>query len=162
MEPEKELFTWTAPSRPHQPLDKQLLAVALVIAILISIVFILSGEWMSVIVIASLIFAYYVWSTYPPENTNYAITTWGIRAHGHLHRWDTLTTWWLQPQGKQQLLVFAAPFERFRRLFLVLATDTTLDQLHSILDPYLTFEQPEPTLLDRATSWLARTFPLTQ
>lgn len=157
-EPEKELLSWTAPARPHKPLDKQLFSVAIVISILISVILAFAGEFMLIVVIVSLLFAYYALSTYPPENTTYTLTTWGIHAHGQTHKWDQLTRWWTEGN----LLVCEAPLERFRRVFLVLDPKITTTQLQDLLAKYLPYEQPAPTSLDKASSWLTRTFPLTK
>lgn len=156
--PEQDLLIWTASSRPHKPLDKQLFSVAVVIAILISVILAFSGEIMLIIVIVSILFAYYTWSVYIPDSTTYRITTWGIRAHGQFYRWEQLNRWWTEGN----LLLIDAPLERFRRIYLVLDPKTTPTQLQDLLSDYLPFDQPTPTSLDKLAGWLTRTFPLTK
>jgi magnesium-transporting ATPase (P-type) len=153
---EKELLSWTAPSRPHKPLDKQLFSVGLVISILISIILVFAGEFISILVIFSLVFVYYAWSTQAPENTIYSITSLGLRIGTTLYTWDQFTRWWVTGN----LINFEAPLERFRRVFAVTSSEITHDQLTKALIDYLPEDQPAPTQLDKATSWLTRTFPL--
>jgi hypothetical protein len=153
-----ELLSWTAYSRPFKPLDKQLFSVGIVIAVLLSIILASAGEWMLIIVIATLFFAYYSWSTYAPELTKYSLTSLGVHAHGKLYRYDQISRYWIEGN----LIVFDTPVERLRRLYLVMDSKVAPDQIKSLLSKYLSYDQPQPTPLDRATAWLTRTFPLTK
>ncbi len=158
-QPEKELLKWTAASRPYKPLDRQLFATGVIIAILVSIISAFAGEWMPIAVIIAMVLAYYMWSTVPPEDTEYTITTRGIRAHRQLYLWQALTRWWLEDTGGHKILVVDTPLNFPKRLHLGLGSQDA-DQVANIMSKYLLQEKPAETALDKAGRWLADKFPL--
>src|SRR3989304_4840218 len=79
-EPERDLVTWTAPSRPFKRRDRQFYTTVFAIAGIISLILFLAEGLMPVILIVALVFLYYVLSTVPPENIEYKITTKGVKA----------------------------------------------------------------------------------
>lgn len=158
-QPERELLHWQAISRPYRPLDRQLFATGVVIAILVSIIAAFAGEWMLIAVVAATLFAYYIWSTVPPERTDYAITTKGLHVHGQTYLWQELTRWWIDDKFGHKLLVVEAPLSLQRRLHLVLE-NIDLPQLQQIMSTYLTMEKPADTPADKAGKWLSDKFPL--
>jgi len=110
-------------------------------------------------VIAALAFAYYLWSTTPPQNTSYSITSLGIRAHDQLYRFEEITRWWLEDKWGQTLLVIDTPYRFPPRLHLLLHT-LKPKSIEDILSQYVLMEKPKATPLDRAGVWLASKFPL--
>ena len=46
-----------------------------VVAILVGVIMLLAGEFMAILVLAAVIFAYYVWSTVLPQQVEHRITT---------------------------------------------------------------------------------------
>lgn len=159
-QPEMELIRWMGMSRPYRPLDRQLFATALVIIILVSIIAAFAGEWMSIAVLAAIVFAYYVWSTVPPEKTDYVITSKGIRMHGQIYVWSELVRWWIDEKWGHSVLVVDAPASFPKRLHLILE-DVNIDQLKQIMARYVVEEKPQDTSIDKASRWLAEKFPLT-
>lgn len=157
--PEQMLLKWMAPSRPFKLRDKQFFTTAVAIVILVSIILAFAGEWMLIAVLAAICFAYYVWSTVPPEEAEYAVTDRGIRAHGQLYRHEELSAWWIDSKLGQQVLVVDAPLVAGRRLHLVLK-DVTLGQLTETLGKHLIMEKPEATSMDRVSAWVSEKFPL--
>ena len=156
---ESELLKWEAMSRPYKPLDRQLFATGVVIAVLVSIIAAFAGEWMLIAVLASMIFAYYVWSTVPPEKTEYVITTKGLRVHGQLYMWGELSQWWIETKWGHSMLVVDAPFSLPKRLHLVLE-NVDQEAVKKTLEPYLQMNKPADTSADKAGRWLADKFPL--
>ena len=156
---EKILLTWQAPVRLVAPGNRQIYTTAIVILSLIGIIFAIAGEWLFIATLAALFFAYYLWSTIPPENTEYSLTTWGIRAHGRLYRWTEMDRWWLDTKWGKPLLSIDTPFRFPPRLHLILGTAKTKN-LTDIMGSYLLMEKPEPTPMDKAGTWLAVKFPL--
>ena len=149
---EKELFKWTALERPYKPLSKQFFTTAIAIVVLISIVLALSGEWMLIAVLASMIFVNYVWSPVPPENIEYTLTTRGIRVGTQLYKWEDCTRFWFQ----DELLMVDTPSNFPRRLHIIADKNTVED----IIKKYVLEEKPELTIIDRATAWISEKFPL--
>jgi hypothetical protein len=156
---EDTLLTWSAMSRPYKPLDRQIFATGVIIAVLISIIAAFAGEWMLIAVIVAGVFAYYMWSTVPPEMTEFAITSKGVRAHNQLHLWQELTRWWIDEKVGHRMLVIEAPLSVARRLHLILG-DTPAEKVQEALSKYLPMEKPVETSMDKAGRWLAEKFPL--
>lgn len=149
---EKELFKWTALERPYKPLSKQFFTTAIAIVVLISIVLALSGEWMLIAVLASMVFVYYVWTRVPPENIEYTLTTRGVRVGTQLYKWEDCTRFWFQ----DELLLIDTPTSFPKRLHLIADKSVVQDILHK----YLLEEKPQETVVDRATAWISEKFPL--
>lgn len=149
---EKELFKWTAPERPFKPASKQFFTTAIAIVVLISIVLALSGEWMLIAVLASMIFVYYVWTKVPPENIEYTLTTRGIRVGTQLYKWEDCTRFWFQ----DELLMVDTPVNFPRRLHVIADKNAVED----ILKKYVLEEKPEATVIDRTSAWISEKFPL--
>src|ERR1035437_3250582 len=76
-EPERDLVTWIAPSRPFKRRDKQFYTTVFAIAGIVSLVLFLAEGVMPVVLIVAFVFLYYVLSTVPPENVEYKITNKG-------------------------------------------------------------------------------------
>lgn len=158
-QPEQPLFKWMAPARPFLARDRQFFTTVIVIAVLISILLAFAREWMLIAVIAAMVFAYYVWSTVPPEEVEYAITSRGLRIHGQLYRWDELVQWWPDEKYGQKMITVATPLSFSRRLHLLLGK-TELEQVKPVLEKYLLMEKPPETSMDRAGKWVSEKFPL--
>ena len=159
-QPEQELLKWTAPSRPFHPRDRQFFTTAIVIVGLISLILAFAGEWMLIAVLASMVFAYYVWSTIPPEQVEYALTSRGIRAHGQLYRWHDMDRWWIDQKWQDKVLNIDTPMHFPRRLHLLLG-QLDEEKVKEVMGRYVTMEKPEDTAMDRAGRWLSDKFPLT-
>ncbi|MDO8487978.1 MAG: hypothetical protein Q7S31_01535 [bacterium] len=156
---EQTLLKWMAPARPFKVRDRQFFTTIIVIAVLVSILMAFAREWMLIAVIASLIFAYYIWSTVPPEEVEYSITSRGVRVHSQLFRWEDLNQWWMEDKWGQKILTIATPLSVTRRLHLLLG-NTDEQQVGQVLEKYLVMEKPAETAIDRAGRWVAEKFPL--
>jgi hypothetical protein len=161
VEQEKSLLVWKGPNRPYKTPGKQFLTVPMVIGILVGLIFLLAGEWMAIAVIASIIFAYYMWSTVPPQEAEFAITNRGIRVGGQLYVWDVLTRWWMGEKWGQKMLMVETPVSPVGRLVMPLG-ETKEEKITEIMEKYLLREKPNDTLLDKSGKWLTEKFPLEQ
>ena len=114
---------------------------------------------MLIATLATLIFTYYLWTTVPPENSEHSITTFGIRTLGRLYRWESLDRWWIDNQWHHQVLNINTPLAFSSHLLLILDPKQE-KEVTEIMSKYLLMEKPAPTNVDKASSWLARKFPL--
>lgn len=146
-------------SRPFQPGDRQIFITGVVVAILISVILALAGEWMLIAVLVALIFAYYVWTNVPPEETEYVITTKGVRMHGQIYLWQELTRWWVEEKWGHKILSIDAPVSFPKRLHLVMGSVDEA-KLTEVMGKHLVLEAPIDTPMDRAGRWLVEKFPL--
>ena len=158
IEQERELVKWMAAERPYKPLDRQMFVTGVVVAALVGVIMLLAGEFMAVLVLAAVIFAYYVWSTVPPQQVEYVITTRGIRMSGQLYAWAEMTRWWMGEKWGSRLLTVETPASWPKRLHLVLGSEE--ETVKSVMEKYVLMERPAETAMDRAGKWLSEKFPL--
>ncbi|KKU27527.1 MAG: hypothetical protein UX80_C0031G0010 [Candidatus Amesbacteria bacterium GW2011_GWA2_47_11b] len=158
IEQERELVKWIAAERPYKPLDRQMFVTGVVVAILVGVIMLLAGEFMAVLVLAAVIFAYYVWSTVSPQQVEYVITTRGIRMSGRLYTWVEMTRWWMGEKWGSRLLTVETPTSWPKRLHLVLGAEE--EAVKGVMEKYVLMEKPVETSMDRAGKWLAEKFPL--
>ncbi|HBC72431.1 MAG: hypothetical protein UX91_C0001G0137 [Candidatus Amesbacteria bacterium GW2011_GWB1_47_19] len=159
VEQEKTLVSWKAPARPFKPRGSQFLTVPMVTAILVGIILLLAGEWMLIAVVVALVFAYYVWTTVPPMEAEFLITTRGLRLHEQLYVWEVLTRWWMTDKWGQKILAVETPTVMVGRLLLPLGK-TDEKEIIKEMEKYLLREQPADTTLDKMGKWLTEKFPL--
>jgi len=120
IEQEKELVVWKAMERPFKVRDRQFFTTAMVIAMLVGVILLFAREWMLVATLAAGVFAYYVWSTVPPQEVEYKITTRGVRMHGKLYTWAEMARWWVEEKWGYKLLAVDVPGSFPKRLYLVM------------------------------------------
>ena len=157
---ERELVKWMAMERPYKPLDRQMFVTGVVVAILVGVIMLLAGEFMAILVLAAVIFAYYVWSTVPPQQVEYKITTRGIRTSGQLYSWGEMVRWWVEEKWGSKLLVVDLPAGRqeLLRLHLVLGVEEAA--VRDVMEKYLLMEKPAETGMDKVGRWIGEKFPL--
>lgn len=131
----------------------------LVIAILVSVLLIFAGEWMLIGVIAAMVFAYYVWSTVPPEEVEHVLTTRGVRVHGQLYRFEDMERWWMEDRWGYKMLIIDIPVAFPKRLHLVVG-NVDENVLKETMGVSVLMEQPVETPMERMGKWLAEKFPL--
>jgi hypothetical protein len=158
---EKSLLVWKAASRPYKTPGKQFLTVPMVIGILVGLIFLMAGEWMAIAVIAAIVFAYYMWSTVPPQEAEFAITNRGLRVGGQLYLWEVLTRWWMGDKWGQKMLMVETPTSSVGRLILPLG-ETEEKKVTDLMEKYLLLEKPDDTWLDKTGKWMTEKFPLEQ
>lgn len=161
IEQEKILLVWKAPARPFKQKDKQMLTVPVVIAILVGVVMLIAGEWVIIALIAAILFAYYMWSTVPPEEAEYVITNRGLKIHGRSYPWEVLSRWWIDDKDGQQLLMLESPAGIVGRLVAPLGKQDP-KEIEKIMEKYVFHEKPADTQLDKAGKWLANKFPISE
>ena len=158
---EQIYLAWTAPARPHHALGKQVMTVPLVITGLIGLILLVAGEWMLIVVVASLVFAYYAWSMIPAELMQYQITSRGVRVGGSLYEWPIFTRWWAGDKWGQPMLFLETPQSLTGQLVLT-TLPTDKDKIDKIMSSLLLKDKPAATGLDKTAKWLAEKFPLEQ
>ncbi len=156
---EKELLKWVGPSRPFHTQSRQFFSTVGVIVVLVGLILILASEWMLIIMMVAGVFAYYIWSTVPPEEVEYTITNKGIRAHSKLYKWSELQQWWIEEKWGNKLLSLEQVAGWPKRVYLVLK-NINLNELSEILNQYLILEKPELTSMDKFSHWIEEKFPL--
>jgi len=156
-EPEKDLVTWTAPSRPFKRKDRQFYITLIAIAFIVCLVLFFVEGAMPVILIVSLIFLYYIMNTVEPGETEYKITTKGIKVAGKRTEWSVMTRFWFSSRFGSGLLVFET-LVLPGRLELVIK-DEIKEEIKKAVAIYLPEEEVPPSVLDKAVGWFANKMP---
>jgi hypothetical protein len=157
LEPEKVLFSWKAAARPFKKRDKRFWTTVISIATLFGIILFLIEGAMPVILIISIIFLYYILSTVPPNEIEYAITNKGVKIADRTTEWGLTNRYWFAERLGSDLLVFET-FVLPGRLELVIKKEDK-DKLKKVLGKYVLYEEVPPSNLDRAADWFAKKLP---
>jgi hypothetical protein len=158
-EPEKELYTWQAPSRPFKKRNREFYATVGALVLLVSVILLFAKEFLLIGVILSFGFVTYVLSTVPPQTIKHRLTNKGIRSADKLWLWGTLGRYWWENKWHQPQLLIEAPNLFPGRLTLLLGSGDK-KAINNLVSKYLVNQKPEPTSFDKATKWLSEKVPL--
>ena len=156
-EPEKDLVTWTAASRPFKRRNREFYITLIAIAAIVGLVLFLVEGFMPVILIVSLVFLFYVLSTVEPEKIEYKITTKGIFIALKRTDWNLISRFWFSRRFESELLVVQT-FVLPGRLELVIDPDKK-EEIKKALLKYVPEEEVPPSGLDRAAMWFSKKLP---
>lgn len=156
-EPERDLITWTAPSRPFKRRDRQFYTTVFAIAGIISLILFLAEGIMPVILIVALVFLYYVLSTVPPENIEYKITSKGVKIAGKLTEWQAMSRFCFGERSGGEILIFET-FLIPGKIEIMINPEIK-DGLKREISAYIPYEEIAASGLDRITNWVAQKLP---
>jgi hypothetical protein len=156
-EPEIDLVTWSAPSRPFKRRDRQFYVTTFAIAGIVSLVLFLAEGFMPVLLIVSLVFLYYVLSTVEPENVDYKVTSKGVKVAGKLTGWVFFTRFWFSKRFDSDLLIFDT-LSIPGRMELVIKPDIK-DSLKKEISAFVPYEEVPESGLEKLTGWFSRKLP---
>lgn len=156
-ETERDLITWTGPSRPFKKRNKEFYITIISMATVVGFILFLVDGWLPVVLLISLVFLFYIMSTVPPEDIEYKITNKGVKVAGRLTEWSVMGRFWFTRRFDNELLVI----ETFRvpgRLEIVIEAGKR-EEIKREISKYLTHEEIAPGVLDKATLWFSRKLP---
>jgi hypothetical protein len=140
-------------------MGKQSMTVPMVIAGLVGLILLVAGEWVLIMVVAALVFAYYTWSMVPSEIIEYQLTSRGVRIGDSLYDWIVFSRWWRGEKWGQQLLFIEMPGSLTGSVALSLGQENP-ERIEKVMEKMLLFEKPKDTVLGKAGKWLEEKFPL--
>ena len=155
----KVLFSWEAPSRLQQKRSKEFWTTAVSLAILFSVILFFAKEYFLILAIFSALFAYYAISSQPAEKIKYKITNQGIDWGGQFFDWQTLRCFWFETKEGKTILFVETLLPLPKRLVLIVPKEEK-KKIRQLLEKYLSYEKIPPSFLEKASQWLAKTFPL--
>jgi hypothetical protein len=156
-EPERELITWTAPSRPFKRYGRRFYVTIFSIVGIISIILFVAEGLMPVILLVSLIFLFYVLSTVPPENIEYKITNMGVNIAGKKTGWQNIVRFWFSSKTGSDILTFSTVMLP-GRMELVINPEIK-DKLKKEISAYVPYEEMPPSAFDKIAGWLISKLP---
>jgi len=154
---EHDLFVWGAPARPFKRRSKNFYITVFSIVGIVGLILFLAEGAMPVILLASLIFLYYVLNTVQPQTVEYKITTWGIKVAEARTTWSQMTRFWFSERQDIHLLIFET-LKIPGRLELVINKEDK-EKIRGTLSKYLNEEKAPPSNLDKITNWVAKKLP---
>ncbi len=156
-EPEREIKTWIAASRPFRRKDRQFYVTTFAIAGIVGLILFLAEGVMPVLLIISLMFLYYVLSTVEPEKIEYKITNKGMKLAGSLTEWQNLKRFWFIKRLDSDVLVFETT-TLTGRLELVIKSEDK-EEIKKAVSAYVPFEEVPSSTFDVFTEWVAKKIP---
>jgi hypothetical protein len=154
------LLEWTSKAWPFIKKSPEFFRTILVIAGLLVLITIFMKEFLTVLVIVTLVFVVYVLGTVPPTRVAHKVTEQGLHSGEHFYPWEQLTRFWFGERSKHDMLFVETTLRFPRRLMLVLE-GVDKKKLRGLLKEKLELvEEPEPGLLDRSARYLAEKIPL--
>lgn len=156
-EPEQDLVTWTAASRPFKRRDRQFYVTTFAMAGIVSLVLFLAEGFMPVLLIISLVFLYYVLSTVEPDNIEYKITSRGIKIADKGTDWQYLNRFWFTKRFDNELMIFDTVLIP-GRIELVISPDIK-SELKKEITTFIPYEEVPASGLDKLTNWFSSKLP---
>lgn len=156
-DPERELFSWTAQSRPFKKRTKEFWVSIVAISSVISFILFLIEGPISVLLVISVVFLTYVLSTVEPDMINYSITNRGIKVDGNRTNMGILTRYWFGKRFSETLLIFETT--GFPGRLELVAHDKDKEKIREALSPYIFEEEASPSKLEKTADWLSNKLP---
>lgn len=156
----KTLIAWQAPGRPYRKKGKEYYINGLLIALLVEVILFLFGQYLLMMVVASLLFVAFALAMVPPHDFHYRISTEAITIEDHSYLWEELYDFYFKRRDGYYILHVRT------RIFIpgeLIVTLGDLDKEHvkSVLLPYIPFrEVVKPTFMEKSGDWLSKNFPL--
>lgn len=158
-EPEKTLYSWTAPSRLYKKRTREFYSTIAALVILLSIILFFAREFLLIAVILAFGFVSYVLASVEPEDIEHTLTNKGIRTHNKLYRFQEISRYWWEEKWQQHLLHVEVP-SQFPNKILLLQGSGDKKKVEDIIGKYVIQEKPDPTWLDKSAQWLQEKVPL--
>lgn len=156
-EPENDLFSWTAMSRPFKRRGREFYVTLFAIVGLVGLILFIAEGAMPVVLLIALVFLFYVLSTVPPEEIQYKITNKGIRVADKRTDWGLMGRFWFTRRFDSDLLIietFALP----GRMEIVIRSEDE-ETIRKSLSAYLPEEEVKPSGLEKVTAWVSGKLP---
>lgn len=156
----RTFLEWHAPGRPFVSHSREYFVNSLLIMMALEISLFLFGQYLLMLVVASLVFLSFAISLIPPHDFYYKITSEGIRIEDYFFIWDELYDFFfIKHHGLEVLYVSTKSY--YPGELKVTLGDVPVEEIKRVLLPFLPFrEYVKPTFTEKSGDWLSRNFPL--
>jgi hypothetical protein len=158
-EPEKELYGWSAPSRPYKKRSREFYSTVAALVILLSVILMFAKEILLIGVIVAFGFVAYALASVQPDTISHTITNKGIRTLGKFFPWIWMGQFWWEEKWRQTVLHIRVPAQFPGELILLLG-EGEKEKIEEIMSKYLIKQKPEATWFDKAAKWIQEKVPL--
>ena len=156
----KTLLSWTAPGRPFKKRGRQFFATSLLLALLIEVILFLFGQYILMLVVASLVFLSFSFVLVPPKDFHYKITSEGVMVEDHFFLWQELYDFYFRRREGVYILMIRTHTVYPGELSISLG-DMDRNHVIQVMSPYLPFREfTKPTFIEKSSDWMAKNFPL--
>jgi hypothetical protein len=156
-EPEKDLFSWIAPSRPFKTRSREYFVTLFAITGLIGLILFIAEGPMPVVLLIAIVFLFYVLSTVKPDDITYKITNKGVRVAEKLTEWNLLGRFWFNRRFDSSVLTIETAILPGRLELVIKAEDE--EEIKKALSAYLTYEEVKPTGVEKVANWVSGKLP---
>ncbi len=156
----KTLLAWSSPGRPFKKRKKEYYLTSLLLMLLVDVILFLFGQYLLMLVVASLVFVSFALATVPPHNFRYRISTEGVTIEDHFYLWQELYDFYFKKKFGDEVLHIRTKAFLPGELTITLG-DITVDHVREVLLSYLPYREViKPTFTEKSGDWLAKNFPL--
>jgi hypothetical protein len=156
----KTLISWHASGRPFRKRNREYFINVLLIMLATEVILFLFSQYFLMLLVLALVFVNYALKYVPPQNFHYRISTEGIMVEDHFYLWQELYDFYFKREDGVDVLIISTKDFIPGEIVITLG-DIHKDHIKSVLLSYLPYrEYVKPTFIEKAGSWLARTFPL--
>ena len=156
-EPEKSLIKWKAKARSFKRRDREFWVSIIAIASVVGFVLFIIEGVISVILVISIVFLFYVLSTVEPGDIEYEITNESVIIGGEKNPMEAFVWFWFGKSFGNEVLALGA-VNMPGRLDLVIDPKDK-EKIRKVLSPYLIEQEKSPSRIDRAADWLSKKIP---
>lgn len=155
---EKVLFEWKALDRPNKIWSKDFYSTVIVLAFLVSVIMFFIEGILPVIVVWAIVFMMWSMNRLPSQETDYAITNWGIRTKDGTFRWEEMNIFWFEEKWGSYLLRISMNRLPWQLILVVDKKDER--EIKGIVTQFVAYEVPKSTWSDRVVKWIGDKIPL--
>lgn len=154
------IYSWAAPIRAYKKQTAGVLRFYAAVAVLLSLIVFFFREYILIVPIWTIMFLVYALTITPPENTNHAITKFGIHTARQIYPWESLSHFYFIKKFDYDIVVVFTHMTFTHPLYLVVPDTRTKNQVLQHLSHHLIYqESPNKTLTDKMAEWLTTLMP---
>lgn len=154
----RELFSWSAPTRPFKRRDREFYITIAAVAFLVAVILFTIEGFLPVVVVFALVFLVYVMTSVAPGMTEHKITNRGVVFANKRYFWHELTRFWFTQRFGNDLLIVETTRLPGRLEMVIHPED--LGTIRQILQEFIDMEEATPNFMDKTASWFSKRIPL--
>jgi hypothetical protein len=154
------LYSWTAPLRPFKKHSGSLLRFFFAVSLIISLFMVLFGDLITLLVVWSLMFLFYVFAITTPPTVENKITVFGVETAGVTIRWDALSHYYFTKRFGFTVLNLVGHPPYNAHIYVTIDSPQTKAVITPILNEHVVFLSKPPTsFVDRLVQIMSKVVP---
>lgn len=154
------IFSWKAPARAYKKKQSGVLRFYFALALLISVIVALFGDWILILPIAASGFLFYALTITPPGDIEYKITKFGVEINGVTYKYDNLSGFYITRKFDYCVITLLSNSPFFRHIYLVIDDNKITQKIVNILTDHIVYiEKPQKTAPEKIAHFLSNMLP---